>query len=116
MRWQMNKPVRIPTRRNSATGATAALRQGQTDIEQQRRDAAERIARDLLERRRQSPEALHLLGRALLAQQRPDEAIAPLEQAARLRTDPAIETDLAIALRDTGQLAGARIWFERATN
>ena len=32
-----------------------------------------------------------------------------------MRTDPAIETDLAIALRDTGQLADARIWFERAT-
>jgi len=111
----MHKPARIPIRRSSAGDAIAALRQGDREIAQQRPDAAERIAREFLGRRHQSPEALHLLGRALLAQQRPDEAIAPLEQAARLRTDPAIETDLAIALRDTGQLADARIWFERAT-
>jgi tetratricopeptide (TPR) repeat protein len=112
----MNKPVRIPARRNAAADAAAALlRQAQTEIEQQRPAEAERIARELLERRQKYPEALHLLGRALLAQQRPGEAVAPLEQAARLRTDAAIETDLAIALRDTGRLADARIWFERAT-
>ena len=84
-------------------------------IQNRRPDEAERIARDLLSRDSQSPAALHVFGLALLAQQRPREAIAPLEQAARGRPDPMIETHLAIALRQIGRGADALKWLEQAT-
>jgi tetratricopeptide (TPR) repeat protein len=59
---------------------------------------------------------LFFLGVALLAQRRAGEAVAPLEQAARIRPDAAVETHLAMALRDSGQSAAALTWFERATS
>jgi Flp pilus assembly protein TadD len=87
--------------------ALAALRSG-------RPAEAERITRNVLSRAPQQAGALHLLGLALLAQQRPREAIAPLEDVARKRPDPAIETHLAIALRRAGRTSDAATWLERA--
>jgi tetratricopeptide (TPR) repeat protein len=83
-------------------------------IQQRRPDEAERIARDVLARSAQHPVALFYLGVALLAQRRPAEAIAPLEAAAGMRTDSSIETHLGMALRNSGRVAEAVPWFERA--
>jgi tetratricopeptide (TPR) repeat protein len=92
-----------------------ALRRGMASLQGGGAADAERIARDVLLRRPQNPDALHLLGIALLSQQRAQDALAPLQEAARSSTDPAIETHLAVALRTTGQSAAARIALERAT-
>src|SRR5260370_9401912 len=63
---------------------------------------AERIARVVLAQKPQHLEALQLLGALLMAQRRPREAIAPLEEAAPHSADPDLETRLPIALRETG--------------
>ena len=88
-------------------GAMAAIQNRQPDV-------AERIAREVLARDSQHPGALHVVGVALLAQGRVREAVVPLEQAARARTDPVIETHLAIALRQLGQTEQALQVLERA--
>jgi len=75
--------------------ATAAINRG-------RGEDAERLAREVLARIPQHPKALDILGCALLLQGRPEQAVAPLEKAARTRQDPAIETRLAVALRQIG--------------
>src|SRR5260370_5367534 len=75
---------------------------------------AERIARVVLAQKPQHLEALQLLGALLMAQRRPREAIAPLEEAARHSADPELETRLAIALRETGRTDEAVAWFYRA--
>jgi tetratricopeptide (TPR) repeat protein len=76
---------------------------------------AERIARDVLARRRKHPDALQLLGLALLAQQRPAEATAPLEQSVRARPDAPGETYLALALLAAERSAQAMTLLKRAT-
>jgi len=73
------------------------------------------MARDALEHQPEDAEALHLLGAALLAQRRARDAIAPLEQAARNRNDPVVETHYALALYDVGRAAEAIDWLRRAT-
>jgi tetratricopeptide (TPR) repeat protein len=75
----------------SLEGAILALRM-------QRADEAERVAAGLLKADRGNILAAQILGRALLMQNRADEAIIPLERAARRSDDPAIETELAGAL------------------
>jgi tetratricopeptide (TPR) repeat protein len=97
------------------TADDAALQRCTLAIQQRRPDEAERIARDVLARSAQHPGALFYLGVALLAQRRPTEAVAPLEAATRVRPDVAIETHLALALRNSGKLDAALPWFERAT-
>ena len=103
------------TERVKTSKAGDALQRAMAAIQNRRPDEAERIAGELLARESQHPGALHVLGLSLLAQGRPREALAPLEQAARLRADPVIETHLAIALRQTGQSARALDVLERAT-
>src|SRR5262249_34473899 len=98
-----------------AAADDTAFRQGMAAVEQGRPDDAERIARDLLGRRPQHVGALHLLGLALLAQKRPREAVAPLEQAVHAGPDPIVETHYAVALRGVGRRAEALDWLERAT-
>jgi tetratricopeptide (TPR) repeat protein len=100
----------------TASADDAALQRCTLAIQQRRPDEAERIARDVLGRNAQHPGALFYLGVALLAQQRPGEAVAPLEAAARMRADAAIETHLALALRNCGKPEAALPWFERATS
>ena len=63
---------------------------------------AERIAGEILKANAGHAEATKLFGYALLMQARPEEAVAPLEKAARASHDPEIETQLAIALRQAG--------------
>jgi len=72
---------------------------------------AERIAREVLSKNPRSPEALRLLGAVLLRQQRPREAVAPLDEAARNGANPELETHLAMALRDIGRSDEAVKWL-----
>jgi tetratricopeptide (TPR) repeat protein len=80
-----------------------------------RGEDAERLAREVLAQVPQHATALHILGCALLLRGRAAEAIVPLEKAARARQDPAIETQLAIALRQTGRADDALARVTRAT-
>jgi tetratricopeptide (TPR) repeat protein len=102
-------------KRISQSASDDAVRRAMAAVQNGRPDQAEGIARELISGKSRHPAALHVLGVALLAQRRPREAIAPLEQAARDRADPAVETHLAIALRQTGRSADAVSWLERAT-
>jgi tetratricopeptide (TPR) repeat protein len=99
----------------AAAAIEDALKGAMAAIQNRQPDAAERIAREVLARDPRHPGALHLFGVALLAQGRAREALAPLEQAARARADPVIETHLAIALRQLGQTEQALQMLERAT-
>src|SRR6516162_6616047 len=98
-----------------ATEIEADLQWATAAIDQGRPDDAERLARSVLARIPQHPAALHLLGCALLLQGHPRQAIAPLERAARASKDPTIETQLAIALRQSGRTDDALIHLRRAT-
>ncbi len=89
------------------TWATSALQSG-------RPVDAERVLRDLLARNPRSKAALQLLGRALLAQRRPKDAVEPLEAAARQGADPVVETNLGVALEQSGRPDEAQTWLERA--
>ena len=79
------------------------LRRAMSAVQSQRPDEAARLAQEILSKNPSQPNALHLYGYALLMQERADEAIAPLEKAFRSLRDPAIETQLAIALRKAGR-------------
>jgi tetratricopeptide (TPR) repeat protein len=74
---------------------------------------AERIARDMLRDDPRHGRASHILGCALLMLDRPHDALAPLEVAARGSHDPEIETQLAIALRRIGRHDEARSRLKR---
>jgi tetratricopeptide (TPR) repeat protein len=69
----------------------------------QRLDEAERLASDVLKSNRGDVVAAELLGRALLLQNRPIEAIDPLQRAARRSNEPPIETLLAAVLAAAGR-------------
>jgi Tfp pilus assembly protein PilF len=69
----------------------------------QRPNEAEHLAEGVLKSNRGNPLAAEVLGRALLMQNRADEAIIPLERAARRHENPAIETLLATAYAATGR-------------
>src|SRR4051812_50090883 len=70
----------------------------------------------MLSRHPQHAGAQHLLGLALLIQQRPREAVGPLAEAARTTVDPLLETHYALALRDVGRKNEAVDWLKRATS
>jgi tetratricopeptide (TPR) repeat protein len=69
----------------------------------QRLDEAERLASDVLKSDRGNVLAAQVLGRALLMQNRPDEALDPLQRAARRSNDPETETLLAAVLAAAGR-------------
>jgi tetratricopeptide (TPR) repeat protein len=83
-------------------------------IQSQRPADAERVAEGVLARYPQHPGALHVRGLALLARARPGEAVTPLAQAAQGCPDPVIETNLAIALRQSDRAAEAIGVLQRA--
>ena len=97
-----------------ATGVDEALQRVMYAIQSQQPDEAARLAQEVLSRNPGQPNALHLFGYALLMQERADEAIAPLENAFRALRDPAIETQLAIALRKAGRTSDALNRLARA--
>jgi Flp pilus assembly protein TadD len=113
---RMKKPSELPRSRDRAAAAIDdILRLGVNALEEQRMPDAERLARDALARDSRHPEALHLLGIALLALERAREAVAPLEQAARERTSSRIETHLGKALLESGRTSEALTRLQRAT-
>src|SRR5690349_932573 len=68
---------------------------------------AERLAYELLRANRTNSAGISILARALLAQNRGQEAIAPLERAVRRGSDPDIEMLLGAALGSAGRRAAA---------
>jgi Flp pilus assembly protein TadD len=91
------------------------VRRARVALDQRRPDEAVRIALALLANNPHEPRVLHILGLGQLLQGRAAEAVSPLEEAARARADPVIETHLAVALRQTGRTADALTWLQRAT-
>lgn len=90
-----------------------ALQQAAFAIQNRRPADAERIANDLLKHNAGDLRAMHMLGYALLLQNRGKEAVTPLERAARQTRDPAIETQFAMALRQAGRNEDALAQFQR---
>jgi tetratricopeptide (TPR) repeat protein len=80
----------------------------------ERAEEAERIARALLQADAFNLPALRILGYALLMQDRCDEAVRLLENAARRCRDSELDTQIAIALRRTGKLTDALSKLKRA--
>jgi tetratricopeptide (TPR) repeat protein len=95
--------------------AGEALQQALFALNNKRPLEAERIAADVLKRAPRHPGALHIVGCALLMQGRANEAIAPLEAAARAEHNPAIDVQLAEALRQAGRPDDAVSRLRRAT-
>ena len=91
-----------------------ALARAKVALDQGRASEAEQIARTVLDRDARNAAALQLLGGALLLQERHEEAIEPLEGAARVLRDPVLDTQLAIALRETGRNEDALSRLKRA--
>jgi tetratricopeptide (TPR) repeat protein len=97
----MSKPPHLsPAKRNAAD---AALERATLALQMGRPGEAERLAEGVLRANRSSSAAAVILGQALLTQNRPAEAITPLERAARRSDDPKIETLLAAALAAAGR-------------
>jgi Flp pilus assembly protein TadD len=84
-------------------------------LRMQRPHEAERLAAGVLKSNRGNTLAAQVLGRALLMQNRAAEAIIPLERAARRSDDPAIETELAVALAAAGRRDEALDQLRRTT-
>ena len=91
------------------------LQRAMVALNSQRPQEAERIAQDILKADPRHGKALHVLGCALLMQGRAQEAVAPLESAARGRHDPEIETQLAMAQIESGRPDDALVLLKRAT-
>ncbi len=104
-----------PKAPGGADQAAAALAQAAFALDSRQPQQAERIAGELLRRNPHNGRALLIFGRALLMQGRAAEAVTPLEAAARGQHDPEIETQLAIALRQTGRNDDALVRLKRAT-
>ena len=98
----------------AVTWADRSLHRGWAAIDGRRPDEAQRVAREVLDRHPQHAGAQHLLGLALLIQQRPLEAVGPLAEAARDTVDPLLETHYALALRDVGRKDESIDWLKRA--
>src|SRR5262245_38462424 len=102
-----------PRMPGGAAEVAQALQRAAAALNAQRPQEAEQIARQLASRGRH-PQALHILGCALLMQGRAGDAVTPLEEAARGRHDAEIETQLAMALRQSGRNEEALARLKRA--
>jgi len=111
----MKKHAAIPKGARAAMAAEAeALARAMAIGNSGNLNEAERIAREVLAKNAQHPEALQLLGALLMGQKRPREAVVPLEEAARHSANPELETYLAVALREIGRSDEALAWLYRA--
>jgi Flp pilus assembly protein TadD len=90
------------------------LRQARFALDSNRPQEAQRIAERILKTDPRRAQALHILGCALLMQDRTAHAVAPLEDAARASRDPETDTLLAIALRRIGRNEDALSRLKRA--
>jgi tetratricopeptide (TPR) repeat protein len=91
------------------------LQQAKFALNAKRPQEAQRIAEQILKTDPRRAQALHILGCALLMQDRVADALAPLEDAARALRDPETDTLLAIALRRIGRNEDALSRLKRAT-
>jgi tetratricopeptide (TPR) repeat protein len=107
------RPPRSPLAERPSS-SNQALESAVFALRMQRPDEAERLAEGVLKSNRGNALAAEVLGRALLMQNRADEAIVPLERAARRGDHPAIETLLATALAATGRSDEALDLLRRA--
>jgi tetratricopeptide (TPR) repeat protein len=92
-----------------------ALSRARLALDGQRPQDAQRICEDVLKAEPRHAQALHIFGCALLMQGRSQDAIAPLETAARELRDPEVDTLLAIALRQVDRHEDALSRLKRAT-
>jgi predicted Zn-dependent protease len=83
--------------------STEVLERANLALRMNRLGEAEQLASEVLKAERGNLQAASLLGQALLAQNRAEEAVGPLEKAARRSGDPSLETLLAIALASSGR-------------
>jgi tetratricopeptide (TPR) repeat protein len=90
------------------------LQQATFALSANRPQEAQRIAQLILKTEPRQAKALHVLGCALLMQDRIGDAVAPLEEAARALREPETDTLLAIALRRIGKNEGALSRLKRA--
>jgi tetratricopeptide (TPR) repeat protein len=90
------------------------LRQAKLALDANRPQEAQRIAHQILKIDPRHAQALHILGCALLMQDRAADALAPLEDAARTLRDPETDTLLAIAFRRLGRNEDALSRLKRA--
>jgi tetratricopeptide (TPR) repeat protein len=111
----MTKEFANPRSLGGASRRDEALSGAIFALNSQRPQDAERIARDVLKAEPRHAQALHVLGHALLMQGRADDAIAAIEPAARGLHDPALDTQLAVALRQSGRTEDALSRLKRAT-
>jgi tetratricopeptide (TPR) repeat protein len=95
--------------------AGEAVQQAVFALNNKRPDEAERIAGEVLKRDPRHAGALHVVGCARLMQGRAEEAIAPLEAAARAQHNPETDVMLATALRNAGRVDDAVSRLKRAT-
>jgi tetratricopeptide (TPR) repeat protein len=101
-------PARSNSRSQALESAVMAMRM-------QRPNEAERLAAEVLKSDRGNILAAQILGRALLMQNRAEEAIVPLERAVRRSDDPTAETLLAAALAAAGRSDEALEQLRRTT-
>jgi tetratricopeptide (TPR) repeat protein len=104
-----------PTVLGHSADRDGLLRQAKLALDANRPQEAQRIAHQILKIDPRRAQALHVLGCALLMQDRAADALAPLEEAARASRDPEIDTLLAIALRRLGRNVDALSRLKRAT-
>jgi tetratricopeptide (TPR) repeat protein len=97
----MSKPPRPASERPGTNHQ--ALEQAGLALRRQQPDEAERLSAGVLKADRGNIAAAQLLATALLLQGRAEEAIGPLQRAARRSRDPAIETLLARSLAAVGR-------------
>jgi tetratricopeptide (TPR) repeat protein len=98
----------------SAAAIDQTLKRAMGAIQSQRAEEAARLAQEVLKAEPRQPRALHLFGYAMLMQERPGEALDPLEAAFKALRDPDIETQIAIALRKLGRTDDALSRLTRA--
>lgn len=108
----MSKPPKPP--RQGPGVNEQALQQALAALQGGRPQEAEWLAGDVLKRSPADARGLQILGNALLLQGKAEEAIAPLEHAARRTHDPAVETQHAMALSQAGRDDEALAQLNRA--
>jgi tetratricopeptide (TPR) repeat protein len=91
------------------------LQQATFALNANRPQEAQRLAQQILKADPRRAQARHVLGGALLMQDRAADAVASLEDAARTLRDPETDTLLAIALRRIGRNEDALSRLKRAT-
>jgi tetratricopeptide (TPR) repeat protein len=110
----MSSKLGHPIFLGGASGGDEALKKALFALNAGRPDEAERFAADVIKTNPRNILALHVLGSALLMQNRVADAIPPLEAATRASHDPKIETMLGIALRQAGRTEDALASLKRA--